>query len=114
MFTVTKQWLRQHASSNGSGYTRDQLSTLGLSWPPPKGWLERIVGSEISDLCKSQFEVRSGKAAFEAEKKRKAAHDAEQRPYYTWPDPTSDIGWRGSWTKPQWWDTGRALQGVRK
>lgn len=104
MFKVTREWLKAQASSKGSGFTRNQLAVVGIGWPPLKGWVENLVGSVITDEQKLKFEQCSGKTAFEAEKKRQAAYIAASRPYYTWPDSTSRIGWRGSWEKPSWWD----------
>lgn len=31
------------------GYNRDQLAVLGVSWPARKGWLSKLVGTEIPD-----------------------------------------------------------------
>src|SRR5262245_40113153 len=30
------------------GFTKRQLSILGVAWPPKKGWLKRMVGKSIS------------------------------------------------------------------
>lgn len=35
-------------SALASGFTRKQLELLGVSWPPPKGWLAYLIGREIS------------------------------------------------------------------
>ena len=58
MFTVTKMWLRQNKTVAG-GYSKLQVECLGVTWPPPKGWLNSVVGKEISIEAKGMFE-RSG------------------------------------------------------
>lgn len=29
------------------GYSRAALARLGVSWPPPKGWKKRLIGSLV-------------------------------------------------------------------
>ena len=45
---VTEEWLRSNMN-NGIGVTAKQIKALGLSYPPKKGWLRGIVGTEISE-----------------------------------------------------------------
>lgn len=35
------------AGTYGKGFNADQLRLLGVSWPPRKGWLSALVGTEI-------------------------------------------------------------------
>lgn len=37
------------AGTVGVGFNRAQLSLLGVSWPPQKGWLSRLVGTEVPE-----------------------------------------------------------------
>lgn len=37
------------AGTLGMGFNRHQLALLGVKWPPKKGWLSRLVGTEVSD-----------------------------------------------------------------
>lgn len=37
------------AGSQGMGFNRVQLQLLGVSWPPQRGWLVRLVGTEVDD-----------------------------------------------------------------
>lgn len=30
-------------------WNRHQLELLGVSWPPQHGWIERLIGTEISE-----------------------------------------------------------------
>lgn len=45
---ITEQVLKQAESINGA-WSRKQLETIGIKWPPPKGWKKRIIGTEIQD-----------------------------------------------------------------
>lgn len=61
MFTITAEWLEANKTSKGA-YTQQQLLVLGVEWPPRKGWQKRVIGAEIRDAQKLQFE-RNGKIA---------------------------------------------------
>ncbi len=37
------------AGTSECGYNRHQLKLLGVGWPPKHGWLNRLIGTEISD-----------------------------------------------------------------
>lgn len=37
------------AGTRGIGFNRHQLAILGVSWPPTKGWLSNLIGTEIDD-----------------------------------------------------------------
>lgn len=45
--TVTRAWLESCRTERG-GYTRAQIEALGVAYPPPHGWLSRLVGRPIS------------------------------------------------------------------
>lgn len=43
-------WVNIHsAGKSGVGYNWVQLRLLGVGWPPPKGWLSRLIGVECPD-----------------------------------------------------------------
>jgi hypothetical protein len=44
---VTSDELEQAKTAAG-GYTREQLATWGVSWPPPKGWKKKLLTSNES------------------------------------------------------------------
>lgn len=44
--TVNRELLALVATRNG-GYTKAQLSALGVAWPPPRGWKKSVVGRGI-------------------------------------------------------------------
>ncbi|MEO9871177.1 hypothetical protein [Ekhidna sp.] len=51
---VTKKFIEEGRSKNG-GWSKKQLELLGISWPPEKGWQDRLNGKEISDENAEQF-----------------------------------------------------------
>ncbi len=40
---------------SGVGFNRKQLEVLGVEWPPKKGWLRALVGTEISEEQYAEF-----------------------------------------------------------
>jgi hypothetical protein len=50
---ITSRWLRE--STKGGSPTKAQLEVLGHSWPPITGWMERLIGVEISEQTASRF-----------------------------------------------------------
>ena len=58
-FTVTKQWIHDNTTTGGS-WTANQLKILGVSWPPPKGWINRVDGMELCDVDQQKFEQLAG------------------------------------------------------
>jgi hypothetical protein len=51
---VTRDFLEAHRSARG-GWTRAQLAAIGVPWPPPAGWMGRIVGTEITEAQRAAF-----------------------------------------------------------
>jgi hypothetical protein len=56
---VTKEWIMANQTARGS-WNAKQLNSICISWPPPKGWIGRIVGTEICDTTKDRFEKLAG------------------------------------------------------
>ncbi len=56
---ISAEWLR-HFSSPRGGHKRAQIEAIGLSWPPPPGWKERLVGREIDPQTAEAFERLAG------------------------------------------------------
>jgi hypothetical protein len=50
---ITDRWLRD--STKGGAPTKAQLEVFSLSWPPISGWMNRLVGTEISDQTAARF-----------------------------------------------------------
>jgi dynactin complex subunit len=54
---ITREYLDKHRTPAGA-FTRSQVEALGVSWPPTKGWMYRIVGNEISPEKAAIFEAK--------------------------------------------------------
>lgn len=106
MITVTKRWLMDHSSGNArGGWTKAQLEAIGLSWPPPKGWVDALIGSMLEDSQRAEFE-RLGNQHKESQARERAEAEIRyqrmsEEIFYTWPTKN---GWKGSFEKPEgWW-----------
>ncbi len=44
---LTPEAIHQAATDGYSGWTKVQLAALGISWPPPKGWLRKMAGKPV-------------------------------------------------------------------
>lgn len=51
---VTKDFLMTYRTDNGA-WTSAQLRILGIDWPPISGWMQRVVGIELSDIEAEAF-----------------------------------------------------------
>lgn len=106
MFTVTKHWLQANSSGNArGGWTKAQLEAIGLGWPPPKDWIDALIGSMLEDGQRAEFE-RLGQQHRETQLREKAEAEVRyarmsEEVYYTWPTLK---GWTGAFKKPEgWW-----------
>ena len=54
-FQVTRPWLMEYQSAR-KAWTRRQLTLIGVSWPPRKGWTYRVEGLMISEEARAEFE----------------------------------------------------------
>lgn len=52
---VDRTWIKAHKTPGG-GWTKAQLRALGVSWPPQKGWLSRIVGQPLTADIRAAFD----------------------------------------------------------
>lgn len=56
--TLTRELLRNAASMRGD-LNAQQLSLLGVTYPPPKGWMDDLIGKEIGvELWQSVMVLR--------------------------------------------------------
>jgi len=53
---VTKAWLIDHRTIKGS-WTKKQAIILGMDWPLKKGWMQQVIGREITDAERIEFEL---------------------------------------------------------
>lgn len=103
MHRVTREWLKQSGGGEVIALTADQLKVFGITWPPPKGWAEMLVGMEMTDEQKGKVESLRVKRIAENKRRDERHEKMTNERYYTWPDPTHPCGWRGSRTKPADW-----------
>lgn len=54
-FTITKDWLNKHQTRKG-GYTKKQIESLNLPWPPPPKWKKEVTGKRINATSRVIFE----------------------------------------------------------
>lgn len=59
---ITREWIKANARKDGQGWNKKQLEVVGVEWPPSSGWIERIVGGELSDEKARLFESLKGKS----------------------------------------------------
>lgn len=55
-FMITHDWIEHHATPNGA-WTRAQLASLGVSWPPKHGWKRRLDGTFCTQAQRKAFEA---------------------------------------------------------
>ena len=53
-FVITKHWIK--ANTNNCTPTKNQMKAIGESYPLRSGWLEKLIGKEISAEAKVKFE----------------------------------------------------------
>ena len=51
---LTHDLLMQYRTPAGL-WRKVQLDALGLSWPPPHGWIKQVVGMELTERQFQQF-----------------------------------------------------------
>jgi hypothetical protein len=56
-FEVNRDWIRRHRTERG-GWTQQALAVLGVAWPPPRGWIERSIGLQLTAQERALFEAR--------------------------------------------------------
>lgn len=54
---ITRQYIMDHRTERGS-WTRPQIEALGIKWPPRKGWINEVVGKELSEDKRKAFEAK--------------------------------------------------------
>jgi len=52
---ITNEWLVKHKTPNG-GYNKKQFEILGISYPPQKGWKDKLIGTQLSADKVMKFE----------------------------------------------------------
>lgn len=65
---ITRKYIMDNRTERGA-WTQAQIEALGLTWPPRKGWIDRVCGNEISPANQSLFESKLKKAQYKKYKK---------------------------------------------
>lgn len=77
---ITREFIVLGRSGSG-GWNRRQVALLGLKWPLEQGWINRVVGCEISDDDAAKFIALKGKIAKSTQKRyAKVAKRREELP----------------------------------
>ena len=56
---LTYELIESARNSNGS-FTKSQLAAIGVAWPPPMGWIHKVVGNKITNSQFEQFKPVDG------------------------------------------------------
>lgn len=51
---VTREFIMEHRTERGA-WTYAQIEALGLKCPPRKGWMDLVIGRELTDAQLRQF-----------------------------------------------------------
>ena len=62
--TITKEWLNAHSTERG-GYTKSQITAIGVPWPAPKNWKRDVIGREVSLESAKIFEKKAERSLLE-------------------------------------------------
>jgi len=54
---LTRKYIMRYRTDKGA-WTRAQIEALGLRWSPERGWIDRVVGTELSEYNRILFESR--------------------------------------------------------
>lgn len=44
---LTRQFIMDNRTLKGS-WTRPQIEVLGIEWPPRQGWIDTVIGKELT------------------------------------------------------------------
>lgn len=54
LIILTQELIEAGVSPKG-GYNKCQLATLGIEWPPQKGWKSSVIGKTVTEEDYRQF-----------------------------------------------------------
>ena len=52
---VTRQFIMDNRTPRGS-WTQAQIEALGVEWPPRHGWIDTVIGRELTEAQVRQFQ----------------------------------------------------------
>lgn len=55
---ITREYIYRHKTDKGA-WTRVQIESLGISWPPSKGWINSVIGCELDEAGQEAFESKA-------------------------------------------------------
>lgn len=88
---ITKEWILKYKSLV-NGFTKVQLKSIGVQFPPKKGWIDRSIGKEISEENRIIFE---NEAERRIEKKKfirfKVKSKRTKKDWFNMPDKKNGI-----------------------
>jgi 5-methylcytosine-specific restriction endonuclease McrA len=81
---LTKEEIESHLTPGG-GYTQEQLAEWGVSWPPPKGWKNRLIrGKRILSKEDRQAGYRKAQAKREKQDKKQQRRRRKKLQHVPW------------------------------
>lgn len=90
---ITRNWLMEF--TNKGLINKRQLACFGLTYPQPKGWINRLIGTEIDEVHQRQFESLKGMS--QHAQSIKNAHDSGQFKAFYVTTPDDKGSWTGRW-----------------
>jgi len=52
---ITRQFIMDNRTPRGS-WTQAQIEALGIAWPPRQGWIDTVIGRELTEAQARQFQ----------------------------------------------------------
>ena len=62
---VTRQFIMDNRTPRGS-WTQAQIEALGIAWPPRAGWIDGVIGHELTEAQVRQFQNKATKKQVKA------------------------------------------------
>lgn len=64
---LTREYIDAHKTPAGA-WTRSQMQAIGVEWPQSKGWINRVIGNEISFENAMLFEAKKSASQIKVSK----------------------------------------------
>ena len=64
---VTRQFIMDNRTPRGA-WTQAQIEALGIAWPPRTGWIDEVIGHEMTEMQVRQFQNTTTKKQAKAGK----------------------------------------------
>lgn len=63
---VTHQFIVENRTPRGS-WTQAQIEALGIVWPPRAGWMDKVIGHDLTEAQVRQFQDTTTKKQAKAD-----------------------------------------------